>query len=102
MTMDETGQMTSLRAAVRAGPSGRAFRESLHCLVVLSICAYCLTGCAAQKRKPIVPEENQRKSEEMYGEQQQSMQSLNQTPAEQAAAAHESATRPPRDPGRED
>lgn len=49
-------------------------------------------GCANQK--PIVSEKTQKRSQELYGEQQSSMQSLNQTGSEQAAAAHEDAVRP--------
>ncbi len=49
---------------------------------------------ACTNQKPIVPEKNQKQSEELYGEQQSSMQSLNQTGSEQAAAAHENAVRP--------
>lgn len=56
---------------------------------------FLLSGCAAErKREPIVPDETQRKSENLYGQQSQMMNSLNQTPAEQAAARHENATRP--------
>lgn len=58
--------------------------------LVLLACA-CASG---QKRDKIVPDENQRRSEEMYGQQAQTMNSLNQTPAEQAGARHENATRP--------
>lgn len=59
-------------------------------VLVLSVVA-CAGG---RSREPIVPNETQRKSEERYGQQAQMMNSLNQTPAEQAAAAHENATRP--------
>jgi hypothetical protein len=63
----------------------------------LSLCA-----CATGRRKPIVPEENQEEAEDMYGQQYESMQSLNQTAAEQAAARHERATSPKRQHERED
>ena len=57
-----------------------------------------LAGCAASE---VVPIENQDRSKERYGEQQMMMQGLNQTPAEQAAAGHENATRPVEQPGEE-
>jgi hypothetical protein len=60
---------------------------------------FLVSACASgPKRDPVVPDETQRRSEEMYGQQGQTMNSLNQTPSEQAGARHENATRPaPRD-----
>jgi len=58
-------------------------------------CLLLVSGCAGERKKePLVPQETQDRSEELYGQQSQSMGSLNQTPAEQAAARHDNATRP--------
>jgi len=66
-----------------------------HAPVLLSLFALVIGACArGGQREPLVPDETQRRSEERYGQQSQMMNSLNQTSAEQAAARHESATRP--------
>lgn len=65
--------------------------------------AFLVLGCASQKPKPIVPEDMQQRSKERYGDQQMMMESLNQTPAEQASSLHHRDTAPPpADRGRPD
>lgn len=59
---------------------------------VLALAGLVGLGCA--RREPLVPEQTQRGSEERYGQQQMMMNSLNQSPAEQASLRHENATRP--------
>lgn len=66
--------------------------------VLLAVLAGAL-GCAAENkpakhahdRDTLVPQETQRKSEQLYGEQELQMQNLNASTADQAASAHESA-----------
>lgn len=75
-------------------------------VLVAGLVSLLLAGCAGERRRePIVPDETQRRSEELYGQQAQMAGSLNQTSAEQAAARHEAATKPverdARKPGRE-
>lgn len=60
-----------------------------------------LVACGGSKKAPksgddekLVPEETQERSRELDGKQRQSMQDLSLTPAEQAAAQHEAATKP--------
>lgn len=60
-----------------------------------------LSACGAQNQQ-VVPELNRKKSEERMGQQQQMFQGMNQTPSEQAGAAHEAGTRPVERPGHED
>lgn len=69
-----------------------AVQGAAACRLVALLLAASAFGCANQK--PIVSEKQQEKSQELYGQQQGSMQSLNQTGSEQAAAAHENAVRP--------
>ncbi len=57
------------------------------------------TGCGSGNLS--VPEKTQKASEERYGEQQMSMQGLNETSSEQAAARHENSTLPVERPGSE-
>jgi hypothetical protein len=59
-------------------------------------------GCAGRSGGSIVPEENQRQSEERYGEQQLGMEELNQTPSERATVRHQRDTEPVKRTDRED
>ena len=75
--------------------SGARLRSVMAKVPVILACLLFLPACAGEgKREPLVPEETQERSEELYGQQAQTMGSLNQTPAEQAGARHEAATRP--------
>gem|GEM_PF-1863303 len=80
------GKMTSPRLHLRRSP-GRA--------VAFLMLGCSALGCASQKQKPIVPEGMQERSKERYGEQEMMMNSLNQTPAEQASTLHHRDTAPP-------
>lgn len=59
-----------------------------------------LFACGGAQKKPehhddtLVPEETQERSRDQYGQQQMRMDELSMTPAEQAGARHENATRP--------
>jgi outer membrane biogenesis lipoprotein LolB len=60
-----------------------------------------LFACGGAQKKPehqhddtLVPEETQERSRNQYGQQQMRMDELSMTPAEQAAARHDNATRP--------
>lgn len=53
-------------------------------------------ACAGDQRRAVVPPETEQRSEELYGRQQRSMDSFNQTPSEQAGERHEQHTRPVR------
>lgn len=75
-------------------PSPR-FRPSLEWAVASLVLSCAALGCASQKQKPIVPEDMQQRSKERYGDQEMMMNSLNQTPAEQASALHHRDTAPP-------
>ncbi len=56
---------------------------------LISACAFSCYGCAAQnKNEKMVPEDAQQRSRERYGKQEMYMNSLNQTPAEQAGSVH--------------
>ena len=71
-------------------------------VVVFSALLLATASCATRSRpEPLVPEENRQASEEMYGQQMNSMDSLNQTSSEQAGAAHDNAVRDARSPDRE-
>jgi|GEM_PF-4509786 len=59
-------------------------------------------GCGGRSGKAIVPEENQRESEERYGEQEMSMDALGQTSSEQATVRHQRDTEPVDRSDRED
>jgi len=61
-------------------------------VLVFSAFALCIAGCASKQLA--VPKENQKTAHERYGEQQQMMNGLSQTPSEQAGARHENATVP--------
>ncbi|NLE87750.1 MAG: hypothetical protein GX607_15280 [Myxococcales bacterium] len=55
-----------------------------------------VSACAANQRRDVVPPETEQRSRELYGRQQRSMDSFNQTPSEQAGERHEQDTRPVR------
>ena len=61
-------------------------------LLILGACAACASG---RNRGGVAPETQQR-SEELYGRQQRSMDSFNQTSSEQAGERFEYDTRPAR------
>lgn len=61
-----------------------------------------VSGCATDRPRPVVPEETQQRSQELYGRQQRSMDSFNQTSSEQAGERFENDTRPVRPVERED
>jgi len=90
-SIEPTQGVSVVRRSARAAVA-RSSAQLLALLVLLAFCALASSGCANQKY--IVPEKTQKKSQELYGQQQDSMQSLNQTGAEQAATAHENAVRP--------
>ena len=67
-------------------------------VVVTAALILSTAGCAANQR--MIPEDNQKRAEHQYGEQKNSMGSLNETAAEQAAGAHQDSL--PRDPDDEE
>lgn len=78
-----------------------SLRASLRARSVFVAFALVSGACASSRRDPLVPEDMQQRSKERYGEQQMSLESLNQTPAEQASTYHHRDTAP-RDPKSEE
>ena len=68
---------------------------SLNAAFFISACVFFCYGCAAQnKDEKMVPEDAQQRSKERYGKQKMYMNSLNQTPAEQAGSIHRDSVEP--------
>lgn len=60
-----------------------------------------LFACAGQSQnEKMVPEDAQQRSKERYGKQKMYMNSLNQTPAEQAGSIHRDSVQPVENPNR--
>jgi hypothetical protein len=74
--------------------SFRVREASVRAAVLIGVAAVC--GCAASRPGPVVPERTQQRSQELYGQQQRSMDSFNQTPSEQAGERFEADTKPAR------
>lgn len=76
----------------RDSATGLAMPMGVAVSMAALLAATILGGCGGDQK--VVPEHNQRKSEQLYGKQKMSMDSLNQTPSEQAGQRHDYATEP--------
>jgi hypothetical protein len=95
----------AVRGQSRGGLPGRADRSPegkvrgalASTLWVGALLGALSVGCAGNQRRSGVAPETRQRSEEMFGRQQRSMDSFNQTPSEQAGERHE-YDRPARPP----
>lgn len=66
--------------------------------LLMSVSLMSLLLALACAKKEMVSEDTQRRSQKMLGQQEQGLSSMNQTPAEQAAARHQVSAGPADEP----